>query len=602
MFILLVDDVLLVVALKGMLFWLMFIVLPMHCIGQSNNSNATNLTASPTSDESGFNETFESSVLEETFDNSEFDDTVDSSEEPTAEPTINPTISPSDPTDSPTNEPTKMPTMQPSVSPTPPTLDPTAAPSASPSFSPTAMPLTLKELLKLRVDDEWYFDEISEYSCYVIILSGVLGVAVVYLIGRRKRKKAEKYYVEGQGYLSMILYATQIIDVLSDIFFFIQMNEYRKHGQVDDDVPDHKIFGILFIISFIFVIVPYILNISSSVRVVQRVTAGDSISEYTKKYFQRNAKLYSILTILSGGAFPALKVMNSNFMSLQILNAGLSTNQLERFRFYHLLSTLFTENLPQLGLQAFVMFYLKISSTIVVISFVSSVFNVLLNFLTAVVFIVLHQSVTESKFTISVSWSEMHQMKAAESGSELESDVQTLNPFLRTGRRVTLAKQLGQIKFPGSKSVHFEVMASKMMNDSCELYGVMQFDQQNESAATLLTNFMDKRVEILEAVITAFGYHPDFTDHYEFVVGISQSERSSRAEKAKMLSELLTRLGVDENQVQKTMADIKVETLCLFSTDCVLTHFVPNNRSKVRYGLSLPNWYVFTLFFVHFCF
>ena len=78
------------------------------------------------------------------------------------------------------------------------------------------------------------------------------------------------------------MYVAQIIDVLSDIMFCVQLNQYRKHGLRDHDV-DHKMFATLYTISFIFVAVPYILNITSSVRVVQNITAGDSISEFTKK-------------------------------------------------------------------------------------------------------------------------------------------------------------------------------------------------------------------------------------------------------------------------------------------------------------------------------
>ena len=475
--------------------------------------------------------------------------------EPTKDPTSLPTLVPTeDPTTDPTNGPTTDPTEDPTIEPTAPTMNPTEQPSSA----PTASPLALKMLLKLRVDDKWKFDEFSEYVCFFIIGGGVIAVSIAFLIGHRRNKNGYRYHVERQQYLSVILYVLQIIDVVSDICFSFQMNKYKVHGQIDHDV-DHRVFRLLYTFSFIFVVVPYFLNIVSSVRVVQRITAGDSISEYTKKYFQQNAKLYSVLTIMSGGAFPALKLMNSNFLSLPMFNAGLSELQLERFRVHHVVSSLIMENLPQLALQAFVMFHLKISSTIVLISFGSSVFNVTMNILTAAVHIILHRSINESKFTILVSWSP--QQRVSLSLALSKSAVRILDPFSRTGRRRTLAKQLGLIQFGGSKSVHFDIMASEKKKDCYALYGVMHFDEQNESAAELLAKFMEKEQEILDAIISAFGYYPRFTDQFQFDLEVSRSQISPRADKAKVISDLMLELGVEPQRIKQSLQWITVQFL-----------------------------------------
>ena len=441
-------------------------------------------------------------------------------------------------------------------------FSPTCSPTGTlnPTFDPTAMPtLSLQQILRFEVDDKWKFDELSEYICIGIVGLGVIIVLMALFNGNKSRKNEEKYYVERQGYLSVILFVTQIIDVISDICFFIQMRRYYDYGQTDNEV-DHEVFAQLSTISFIFVIVPYVLNITSSVRVVQRITAIESVSEFSKKYFQRKAKLYSALTILSGGAFPALRVMNSDFLSVPLFNAGLSALQIEQFRTYHVLSTLIMENMPQLALQGFVIFKLKISSTIVIMSFASSVFNVMMNMLTASVHIVMHRNVSELKFNILVSWSRKRQNVSAAEYSK--SAVHGADPFLRTGRRVTLAKKLSLINFRGSKSVHFEMLAAKKQNESHALYGVMQFDKENESAATILGSFMDKRQEILDAIISAFGYYPDFTDHLDFQIEVSQSEASSRADKVKLVSDLLTELGVGEEKLQRSLSCIPAEVPC----------------------------------------
>ena len=479
---------------------------------------------------------------------------------PTVDPTTAPTFLPSvDPT-----APTSSPSEQPSISPT----LPTAEPSQLPTHSPTVSPLTLQQILKFEVDDKWKFDELSEYICIGIIGLGVIVVLVAILIGNKRRKKEEKYHVEGQGYLSVILFVTQIIDVISDILFFIQMRRYYVYGQTDNDV-NHEVFAQLSSISFIFVVVPYILNITSSVRVVQRITDGDSISEFSKKYFQKHSKMYSVLTMMSGGAFHALQLMNSKFLSIPLFNAGLSDLQIERFRTHHVLSTLIMENIPQLALQGFVIFKLRISGTIVIMSFVSSVFNVMMNILTAAVYIVLHRNESELKFNILVSWS--GKLQNVSSTEYAHSAIQSVDPFLRTGRRVSLAKKLALINYGGSKTVRFEIMAAKKQIDSYTLYGVMQFDEGSESAAALLANFMEKVDDILDAIISAFGYYPDFTDHLDFQIEVSQSETSSRADKVKLVSDLLTELGVDEEKLQQSLSWIPMEVLCPFSL-CVFLY------------------------------
>ena len=129
--------------------------------------------------------------------------------------------------------------------------------------------------------------------------------------------------------------------------------------------------------------------------------------------------------------------------------------------------------------------------------------------------------------------------------------IQNLDPFLRAGRRVTLAKELGLIKFGGSKSEHFEVMASNKQNDSYALFGVMQFDKNTESAAALLAKFMEKEDEIL-------------ADRFDFVIGVSQSNASSRADKVKLVSDLLSELGADQQRVQRSLSWISDEVL----SDC----------------------------------
>ena len=73
----------------------------------------------------------------------------------------------------------------------------------------------------------------------------------------------------------------------------------------------------------------------------------------------------------------------------------------------------------------------------------------------------------------------------------------------------------------------------------------MQFDQATVSAAELLARFMEKEQEILDAIISAFGYYPRFTDQFQFHIEESRSQISPRADKAKVISDLMLELGVE---------------------------------------------------------
>ena len=66
---------------------------------------------------------------------------------------------------------------------------------------------------------------------------------------------------------------------------------------------------------------------------------SNSLSEHSKQYFRAKSKVFVALVLLSGGAFPALKLMSSNLLAHGLFSAGLSTIQLEGFRSRHVLTT-----------------------------------------------------------------------------------------------------------------------------------------------------------------------------------------------------------------------------------------------------------------------
>merc|ERR1719283_620827 len=102
------------------------------------------------------------------------------------------------------------------------------------------------------------------------------------------------------------------------------------------------------------------MNIGSSINVVQKIANDENISSFSKTYFQHHSKLYSLLVLLSGGSVRALKFMSSNLLGMPQLSSGLSPLQIQQFRAHHMIGTVLFENVPQLVIQGYFMFFLSL--------------------------------------------------------------------------------------------------------------------------------------------------------------------------------------------------------------------------------------------------
>ena len=147
--------------------------------------------------------------------------------------------------------------------------------------------------------------------------------------------------VDDQKYMSVIGFLVQIVDVFSDFIFAFQCKAYRDHlGDIGFEVAvQPEVFEWLYFLALVFVVGPYFLNLISSVNITRKIVADESMSEHSKQYFRAKTKVYAILVLMSGGAFPALKLMSSNLFGLGLFSAGLSNIQIEHFRGHHVVTT-----------------------------------------------------------------------------------------------------------------------------------------------------------------------------------------------------------------------------------------------------------------------
>ena len=502
------------------------------------------------------------------------DPTVDPTSDPSADPTYDPTNDPTgdpttDPTLDPTSDPTVEPTMEPSYDPTAiPTDDPTAAPSLSPTAAPTASPLSLAQILEENAKSAGTLNDAADYMLYLIFGGGIMVVIAAILVMKWRKKKEGKMAVDDQGYISALIYMVQIVDIFSDFVFALQCRAYRDYGEDDEYGVDHRVFNVLWTLALTFFLAPYLLNLASSINITRKIAADPSISQFTKQYFQDKSKFYTLCVLLSGGSFRALKFMNSNLFGLPLLSAGLSNVQLQGFQSHHVLTTVLAENIPQIVLQYFFLFELNLVTTIVIVSFASSLFNILLCIMTSAVFYIMHRNEAETPFTILVSWTPTGSPSAA--GVWRKESVQPkggLDPYNQCGRRNALGELLSEITLGNGETFKFEILASRKVDSGCLLFGTMVSSQDVANQGTF-SEFMGKEAQISDAVISAFELDPVYCTKFDFKVTVSETTQTTRADKVQLAMDTLRDLDASP-ELMSLVRELNGDMVKYFS--CILS-------------------------------
>ena len=226
------------------------------------------------------------------------------------------------------------------------------------------------------------------------------------------------------------------------------------------------------------------------------------------------------------------------------------------------------ENVPQLALQYWFMFQMNLGGNIVVISFISSIFNILRTLTSAVIFWILHRNQTEVPFTITLSWTKKVNSSLSAPLEATSLTTNELDPFSRCGRRKKLAKSLGEINVVDGKSIKFEILSSETQQSSCTLCGVFLSEQTVNARARAQTtgdtfsNFMDRERQIEEAVISALDLDPVYCSKFQFTVKMTRSTATSPGERAKLILDILREFHVsaDVLSMVKTHIDREIQS------------------------------------------
>eukprot|EP01083_Nonionella_stella_P181279 648812_1 len=308
---------------------------------------------------------------------------------PTRDPTVDPTIDPtSDPTRDPTTEPTRDPTIDPTTDPsidptTQPTADPTTTPTVAPSAAPTDNPNSFAELLdELDINGS---SEASGLQSEMLVTLGLGSIAVFILILALLTKRNDD-----QNYEAVALYLLQCFDLYSDAILAGLLYNYYLHAQSNDAVFDEQQKGFLALlcwVSILSAVVPYFLNIFTSIRIIGKLSREKNIPSFTKDYFDSHTSVYALGVLINGGCYTTLALLNSKLFNLSVFNSGLSTYKLRQFEHFKIFNTVFMENLPQICVQGLALYTFGSQTSIVFgstiwASFITSLLSVLLSIMT----------------------------------------------------------------------------------------------------------------------------------------------------------------------------------------------------------------------------
>lgn len=161
-----------------------------------------------------------------------------------------------------------------------------------------------------------------------------------------------------------------------------------------------------------------------------------------------------------------------------------------------------------------------------------------------VVFHILHRNQVDIPFTVNISWTKL---------SRTENNG-NLDPFNQCGRMKLLAECFGQIKVVDDKPMKFEILSAKKQQSGATLFGVFVAEQslnsrvRAQSEGDAFSTFMEREMEIKEAVLNAFELGPVFCSKFRFTVSITRSTTISPEERMQ-----ITLDGLREFKVSKSI-------------------------------------------------
>ena len=167
-----------------------------------------------------------------------------------------------------------------------------------------------------------------------------------------------------------IILGFRLSDFITDILFIVYLSEYSQNVK---DIP----IGIIFVISILTIIIPFILNIIYTFRVIKYKKWFNYAQ--ISSYFYKN-KVFIPVSVLTMDVILALKITKSKFLGLHIFNSGITSYEIYKFEYIKIISITISENIPTLIIQ--IMFIsLYEFNVLSLVSIIFSSFSVLITLL-----------------------------------------------------------------------------------------------------------------------------------------------------------------------------------------------------------------------------
>eukprot|EP01083_Nonionella_stella_P197913 727198_1 len=152
-------------------------------------------------------------------------------------------------------------------------------------------------------------------------------------------------------------YSLQVYDLFTDINFSVSLWIFWQlidsHDWAEEDIIEQKTYYFYAaILSSVFLVVPYLSNLLFVLCPcgLPALLSQPSYAE-AKMWMIAKSKLFSVLVLLSGGAYASLTLVNSKMFGVAAFTMGLSRRQLLQFTDIQVKLSIMLENIPQCCLQ-----------------------------------------------------------------------------------------------------------------------------------------------------------------------------------------------------------------------------------------------------------
>ena len=148
-----------------------------------------------------------------------------------------------------------------------------------------------------------------------------------------------------------IYFAVYTFDFYSDIIFSLEiLNAILIYdGSINE--LNFKFKLILFILSWLFIIIPWIVNMRQLITNEAKWCLDPIIGDKIRSWLIDWSIFLNVIAATCGSAFGAVEFCNSNLFSYDPLSMGLTERHIKRFNLGRLISNILLENVPQIAIQ-----------------------------------------------------------------------------------------------------------------------------------------------------------------------------------------------------------------------------------------------------------